>query len=132
MSGALGERPCPCGSGRPYAACCGRLHSGAVVAATAEELMRSRYSAFAVGDEAYLVRTWHPSSRPDDLALDPAMRWTALEIVDTRAGGPADDQGEVEFSASWRRGAERGVLHERSRFTRRAGRWVYVDGEIRG
>ena len=105
--------------------------------------MRSRYSAFAVGDVAYLVRTWHPARRPHDLRLDPAMTWTGLEIVDTRAGGPDDADGEVEFRASWReaghercgghggREPARGVLHERSRFGRRAGRWVYVDGDIR-
>jgi len=105
--------------------------------------MRSRYSAFAVGDVAYLVRTWHPAGRPHDLRLDPAMTWTGLEIVDTRAGGTDDADGEVEFRASWReaghegcgghggREPARGVLHERSRFGRRAGRWVYVDGDIR-
>jgi len=108
------------------------------VAETAEALMRSRYSAFAVGDVAYLVRTWHPARRPNDLRLEPAMTWTGLEIVDTRAGGPDDADGEVEFRASWRREAGhggrepgRGVLHERSRFGRRAGRWVYVDGDVR-
>ena len=92
MSGPFGAQPsagggsaCPCGSGLPYAGCCGPLHQGERVAETAEALMRSRYSAFAVGDVAYLVRTWHPAGRPHDLRLDPAMTWIGLEIVDTRA-----------------------------------------------
>jgi SEC-C motif domain protein len=122
---------CPCGTGQSYAGCCFPLHAGRGAAATAVELMRSRYSAFAVGDVDYLARTWHPRHRPDELTLDPAMDWVGLEVVDAHAGGPADAEGEVEFRASWRHGRERGVLHERSRFTRRAGRWVYVDGDLR-
>ena len=127
---ADGESACPCGSGTTYAVCCQPLHDGERLALTAEELMRSRYSAFAVGAGDYLARTWHPAHRPADLSLDPDLTWTGLEVLDTRAGGPDDDQGEVEFRASWRQGRERGVLHERSRFTRRGGRWVYVDGDV--
>lgn len=128
--GGASGRPCPCGSGATYAVCCQPLHDGERMALTAEELMRSRYAAFAVGAGDYLARTWHPAHRPGDLALDPDLTWTGLEVLDTRAGGPDDDQGEVEFRASWRRGRERGVLHERSRFIRRGGRWVYVDGDL--
>ena len=128
--GAASGRTCPCGSGATYAVCCQPLHDGERLALTAEELMRSRYAAFTVGAGDYLARTWHPAHRPTDLALDPDLTWTGLEVVDVRAGGPDDDQGEVEFRASWRQGRERGVLHERSRFTRRGGRWVYVDGDV--
>lgn len=128
--GGASGRPCPCGSGAAYAVCCQPLHDGERIALTAEELMRSRYAAFAVGAGDYLARTWHPAHRPGDLALDPDLTWTGLEVLDTRAGGPDDDQGEVEFRASWRHGRERGVLHERSRFIRRGGRWVYVDGDV--
>ena len=71
----MDDGACPCGLGDDYAACCGRLHGGAP-AATAEALMRSRYSAFAVGDADYLLRTWHPSSRPRELVLEPDLRWT--------------------------------------------------------
>ena len=78
---------CPCGSGTPYAACCGRLHRGAA-AETAEQLMRSRYAAFAVGDEAYLFRTWHPRTRPDDLTLPPIAPGPAWWCCGTEAGGP--------------------------------------------
>jgi hypothetical protein len=74
---------CPCGLGDDYALCCGRFHAGAPVP-TAESLMRSRYSAFAIGDAGYLLRTWHPSRRPRTLNLDPALRWTRLAVLETR------------------------------------------------
>lgn len=122
---------CPCGSGEPYDACCGRLHRGAATAATAEELMRSRYAAFARGEADYLLRTWHPRTRPDDLALDDGSTWTGLTIDAVVAGGPDDEDGEVAFTARWRTAAGRtGALVERSRFVRRAGRWVYLDGVV--
>lgn len=87
--------------------------------------MRSRYSAFVVGDSEYVWRTWHPRTRPADVA-DLSVTWTRLEVVDHVGGGPGDDTGEVEFRAHHRAG----VLHERSRFAVRAGRWFYVDGDI--
>ena len=120
---------CPCGSGTAYAACCGPLHDGQP-AATAEALMRSRYSAYAVGHLDHVFRTWHPRTRPDDLTL-PAVAWLGLEVVRTEAGGPGDDTGVVEFLARSRDAAGEHVLHETSRFARRAGRWVYVDGDMR-
>lgn len=112
-----------------YDVCCGRLHRGAAQAETAEELMRSRYSAYAVGDLDHVFRSWHPRTRPDDLTPSPGMTWTSLDILDTLAGGPDDQEGEVEFRANYRTSSGEGDLHERSRFVRRAGRWVYVDGD---
>jgi SEC-C motif-containing protein len=119
--------PCPCGSGRPYVACCGPLHDGEP-AATAEALMRSRYSAYARGHTDYVFRTWHPRTRPDDLPAP--TTWLGLEILRTEAGGPEDNTGLVEFVARYRgrHGEER--LREASRFERRGGRWVYVDGDV--
>ncbi|MFG3420392.1 YchJ family protein [Micromonospora sp. NPDC049460] len=121
------DRTCPCGSAQPYARCCGRLHRGEADAATAEALMRSRYSAFAVGDTAYLLRSWHSSTRPRRLDLDPSQRWTGLEIVDADRGGLFDTTGVVEFRAHYRAGGRPGTQTERSRFVREDGRWVYVD-----
>jgi SEC-C motif-containing protein len=121
--------PCPCGSGDRFDGCCAPALRGTPVP-TAERLMRSRYTAFVVGDERYVGATWHPGTRPDELTLDPAQRWTGLEIVGTEAGAEADRRGVVEFRASWRHGRDRGVLHERSRFVRQSGRWWYLDGEI--
>jgi SEC-C motif domain protein len=103
------------------------LHSGESQARSAEELMRSRYSAFAHGDAGYLFRTWHPRTRPDDVTIDPAITWTRLDVIDTVAGGPNDDRGEVEFNALFESAGCADSLHERSRFERRAGRWFYLD-----
>ncbi|MCC3266765.1 YchJ family protein [Arthrobacter gengyunqii] len=125
---APGDR-CPCLSGETYAGCCGRYHSGAGNAPTAEALMRSRYSAFAVGDQPYLLRTWHPSTRPDRLELDGDLQWRRLDIVETSAGGPLDGQGVVRFRAHYRDGAARGIQEETSRFVRVDGVWLYLDGE---
>ncbi|MFD6286812.1 YchJ family protein [Streptomyces sp. NPDC060205] len=118
--------PCPCGLAETYEACCGRFHRGEGAAPTAEALMRSRYSAFVERDEAYLLRTWHPRTRPAQLDLDQATRWTGLEILATTEGTPFHTTGTVTFRASYTGGS----LHERSRFERADGAWVYVDGDV--
>lgn len=110
-----GSRPCPCGGPTSYAACCGPLLRGERQAGTAEELMRSRYAAHVAGDAAYLWRTWHPRTRPEQVVLDPATTWTGLEVLDA-------DADRVHFRA----GHQGGVLEEDSRFAQRAGRWFYV------
>ncbi|MFJ6570503.1 YchJ family protein [Streptomyces sp. NPDC091292] len=121
---------CPCGLPQQYAACCGRFHRGEGAAGTAEALMRSRYSAFVVRDEPYLLRTWHPDTRPAGVAFDPGMRWSGLEILDARDGSAFHRTGTVTFRASYTEGGRPGALHERSRFERVDGAWVYVDGEF--
>jgi SEC-C motif-containing protein len=130
---------CPCLSGDPYGACCGRYHAalrsgaGGPFAPTAEALMRSRYSAFAVGDAEYLLATWHSSTRPVDLVLDDDLEWRRLDVVHTEAGGPFDTTGVVEFAAHHRSRtdpSDRGRLHEVSRFVREGERWSYVDGTV--
>jgi SEC-C motif-containing protein len=90
--------------------------------------MRSRYSAFAVGDAAYLHATWHPSTRPHRLDLDDDLRWTRLDVLATDRGGPFDTEGTVAFAAHHRGPDGRGVLREVSRFVREHGAWLYVDG----
>lgn len=94
--------------------------------------MRSRYTAFAVGDAAYLQQTWAPETRPSRVRIDPAQRWLSLEVL-ASSGGLLDPTGEVEFVARFavdRVGeAQQGAIHERSRFRREDGRWVYVDGD---
>ncbi|MFF7450750.1 MULTISPECIES: YchJ family metal-binding protein [unclassified Streptomyces] len=122
----MSTRSCPCGLPEPYERCCGRYHSGAAAAPTAEALMRSRYCAFVQQDAAYLLRTWHPRTRPASLDLDGRMRWTGLEILDTTDGSAFHSVGTVTFRASYRGGS----LHERSRFERVDGAWVYVDGDF--
>ena len=127
MTGPLA--PCPCGTGDPYAACCGPLHQGEP-AATAERLMRSRYAAYALGRTEHIARTWHPRTRPDDLTETPGLTWSGLRVLRTEAGGRDDDSGSVEFEAVFRGPDCAGALHETSRFERRRGRWVYVDGVV--
>ena len=120
--------PCPCGAGPSYAECCGRFHRGAAAAPTALALMRSRYTAFAVGDTGYLSQTWHPSTRPARLEPDGSRRWTRLEILGTERGGPFDTEGVVEFAAHHTVAGRPGAQRERSRFVREQRRWFYVDG----
>lgn len=125
---APAAKSCPCGHPQPYEKCCGRLHRGEAAAAVPEELMRSRYCAFAVGDEAYLLRTWHPRTRPPRVEFDPGMRWVGLDILDTADGTAFHTTGTVEFRAHYTDGGRPDALHERSRFERLDGAWVYVDG----
>lgn len=119
---------CPCLSGLQYGECCGPFHSGDAFAPTAERLMRSRYSAFAVGDADYLLATWHSTTRPAELALDPEQRWYRLEIEAASRGGMLDTEGTVEFRAFSRSGGSASEQHEVSRFGRENRRWVYLDG----
>ena len=124
---------CPCGTGETYGECCGRYLQDGRTAPTAEALMRSRYTGFATRAVHYLLATWHPSTRPDELELDEDMVWRRLDVLRTDAGGPWDDAGTVEFVAHYRLDdgtaiGQRGRLHETSRFVREDGRWLYVDG----
>lgn len=126
---------CPCGSQHPYSHCCKPFHSGSANAPTAAALMRSRYSAFVKQLADYLIQTHHPGRRqPDDAAaLEQSFRdttWLELVVMDTKAGGPHDSAGTVEFVASYCAQGKQGFLHERSRFVREDGRWFYVDGEM--
>ncbi|GLK16707.1 YchJ family protein [Herbiconiux flava] len=129
--GLAADARCPCLSGSPYGECCGPFHAGTAVAPTAEQLMRSRFSAFAVGDAGYLLATWHPSTRPASLELDDSLRWYRLDILSRSAGGPLDTEGVVEFAAHHRphpgHEGTAGAQHETSRFVREGGRWYYVD-----
>ncbi|MDP1692058.1 MAG: YchJ family metal-binding protein [Burkholderiaceae bacterium] len=131
MSTRPATAPCPCGSGLPYAACCGRWHAGAqhLQAPSAEALMRSRYSAYVLGLGDYLRDTWHPRTRPAETPVfDPAVRWLGLEV---RRHEVLDaDHAVVEFVARSKLGGRATRLHETSRFVREGGRWTYLDGDI--
>ncbi|MDT0156650.1 YchJ family metal-binding protein [Microbacterium sp. ARD32] len=98
---------------------------------SAEALMRSRFAAFKAADAAWLLRTWHPSTRPKRLDLSENPRWRGLQIVDVVDQGA--DAGVVEFRATYLDDdGELGILHERSRFVREASRWFYLDGDLLG
>ena len=117
--------PCPCGSGAKAATCCSPYLRGGD-APTAEALMRSRYCAYVVEDVDYLLRSWHPATRPTDLVLGD-QEWLELRVESAVGGAPGDDEGEVEFRATFLDGdGVRRVLWERSSFARYDGRWVYV------
>ncbi|NUR82742.1 MAG: hypothetical protein HOY71_01495 [Nonomuraea sp.] len=116
---------CPCGLEAAYDECCGRYHAGKA-APTAEALMRSRYSAFAKQDEAYLLRTWHPSTRPPRVEFERGMRWTGLRIEETTGGSQIHTDGTVTFTAGYTYRGEPGEMHEKSVFTRDHGAWTYV------
>ena len=125
---------CPCGSRRHYADCCGPIVDGAP-AATAEALMRSRYSAYVNAEFDHIEATHAPEVKGDfnrssaeSMALD--AKWMGLEIRDVTGGGPDDQAGTVEFVTRFKRGGENYVHHELGRFRRDGGRWVYVDGDI--
>lgn len=88
--------------------------------------MRSRYSAFAVGDQDYLLRTWSAATRPPALELDPRVRWTGLQILATTGGTAFHTEGTVDFRARYRLSGMDGEQREKSAFTRADGHWVYV------
>ncbi len=126
---------CPCGSGQPFEACCGPIISGERPAPTAEALMRSRYSAFATGAIDYLHESLHPHHRHDhDLeatrhwAQD--SEWMGLEVRHVEGGGEADQEGRVEFRATYREKGVPRAHHEVGHFARVEGRWYYVDGKL--
>lgn len=122
---------CPCGSGASLQACCGPIIDGRP-APTAEALMRSRYTAFALRDLDHIERTQAGGvrgsfDRPAAEAAARAVEWVGLEILGTSGGGVADATGTVEFAARCIRDGRPHLLHEISIFRREQGRWVYVD-----
>ncbi len=124
--------PCPCGLRAAYAACCGRYHGGALHlrAPTAEALMRSRYSAYVLGLDDYLLATWHASTRPDTLQPEAmGLKWLGLEV--RRHTQTDSTHATVEFVARSKRGGRAQRLHEISRFVLEGGRWYYRDGDPR-
>ncbi|MGB5109544.1 MAG: YchJ family metal-binding protein [Formosimonas sp.] len=119
---------CVCGASMAYEMCCGGYHKvGGLPALTAEKLMRSRYAAYVLGLEDYLLNTWHASTRPASLSDDAPVKWLGLSVKRAWDGGA--DEGFVEFVARYRAGGGAATrLHEVSRFVREDGRWLYVDG----
>lgn len=123
---------CPCGSGKAYAHCCGPLLRREKSAATAEALMRSRYTAYARNAMPYLEKTLIPRKRAtfsasETRAWNADVSWTGLRILATTGGGTADVEGVVEFTASFVKGNEAREIHEISRFKKKGGNWFYVE-----
>lgn len=126
----ISSAPCPCDSGRPFGACCAPYLRGEALPPGAEALMRSRYCAFALEDEAYLLATWHPATRPVRLDLDqePRPKWLGLRVKARAEQDP--DHATVTFVARYKIAGRGHRLQEVSRFERRDGRWYYLDGEV--
>ncbi len=120
---------CPCGVGRSYSNHCGRLHDigYAGLETTAEDTMRSRYSAYVVENEPFLLATWHESTRPAAIAFS-GVQWHGLSVRESTAGTGLANTGTVEFTARFRRDDAHLELHEVSSFVRDGGRWYYLDG----
>ena len=121
---------CPCDSNKIYADCCGRYLDDSEAAPTAETLMRSRYIAYTLGREDYLLATWHHSTRPAslDLAAEPRSKWLGLEVKHHEQLD--SDHAVVEFVARYKVGGRAHRLREVSHFVREAGQWFYVDGDV--
>jgi SEC-C motif domain protein len=123
---------CLCGSGIDYEQCCGPFHSDEKIPVTAEALMRSRYTAYALHNAAYLQATWDVAKRPEKIDFSrEKIDWLRLEITDTKKGGIKDNKGVVSFKAFYRQEGEEYVMNEISRFTKINGRWFYLDGVIK-
>ena len=124
---------CPCGSTKTIENCCSLLISRDRQAESPEQLMRSRFVAYATGDMEYVRATWHSSTRPRDITHADSIHWRSLEVIDATQGYDKNHQAYVEFKASFidssSQEAQHGVLHERSRFIIEDGCWSYVDGE---
>ncbi len=130
-----GDQLCPCtreganGKSLHFSACCGQYLEGDAPAPDAHSLMRSRYSAFVLQREAYLLATWHTSTRPVHVDFDTTGKWLGLALRNALASSPTEAEVEVEFVARFKpAGASAWRLHERSRFVLQEGRWWYVDG----
>jgi SEC-C motif-containing protein len=123
---------CLCGSGFGYDQCCRQYHDAEAFPVTAEALMRSRFTAYVLRHADYLRATWDSGKCPTDIDFSHETAvWQRLEIVDTKKGGPQDDKGLVEFKAFYLQEGEACVLHEVSRFIKKDGRWLYLDGVIK-
>ncbi|MBC3910445.1 YchJ family protein [Undibacterium umbellatum] len=124
----MSSKACPCGSTKSFDLCCGPYISGAAVTSTAEALMRSRYTAYTLNDEAYLRATWDERTCPKErITHDDPTKWLGLEVKKFKADG---DNATVEFVARYKIGGKAHRLHELSRFVRYEGKWFYVDGSF--
>ena len=131
------SRPCPCTSKKTYDRCCGPFHAGTAAPETAEQLMRSRFSAYALGKVDYLISTRPEAKRADESREElatycKAVSCVGLKIVAKDKGGREDDAGVVTFHASLQTNGRRSLHIETSTFAREDGRWVYVDGVTKG
>ncbi len=123
---------CPCCSGKKYSECCQPVHKKPRLADTPEKLMRSRYTAFAINNSEYLLRTWTPEQRPQSLETKQAgLKWLRLKIINARPPATTSSYGTVSFAAMYLHNNHVFVLTEKSNFIRVDGYWLYKDGETK-
>lgn len=122
---------CYCDSDQNYQNCCQAIVEQGSPAKDAKALMRSRYSAFCVKNEAYLRSSWHPSKRPSKVSFDDKQQWIGLKIIDHVAASGKDrtTASEVEFVAKYKLNGKANKIHERSRFLFETPHWYYLDGD---
>lgn len=118
---------CPCASGKDLDDCCGRFISHHHHAENAQQLMRSRYSAYVLNKADYILATWHPRFRPLDIRLDKNLKWLQLTIMNV---SQRDTEATVEFEARLLKDKCVNALHELSDFICEQGRWFYTEGQM--
>lgn len=126
----MNTQNCPCGSGYDFDACCNPILNDHAEAVTAEQLMRSRYTAFYRKQNSHILRSWHSTTRPLELNFDDhPVTWLGLEIQSTTRGGSTDVNGKVEFTTTYSENGFLCELHEISDFVKEEGLWYYVRGK---
>lgn len=126
----MGETLCPCHSGRLFSLCCESFLNEKSFPETAVQLMRSRYCAYSLAKNEYLITSWHKSTCPQSVEIDKGIQWTRLMIKRVMAGTAIDIEGQVEYVAIFKMNGKAHRLHENSRFLKESNRWLYVDGDI--
>jgi len=122
---------CPCSPEKKFTLCCEPYLNNNAHPATAEILMRSRYTAYVLHNTDYLLATWHPTTRPKSLELQQEIKWLGLKVISSHEGMENDTSGTVEFVARNKLAGHAFRLHENSRFLRENGRWYYLDGDLK-
>ena len=124
------KEQCPCCSGELFTHCCAPILRNQSKAETAEQLMRSRYTAFTLADNAYLLNSWASETRPEEIkAEEDVIQWIGLDVKEHEQGGKEDEEGSVTFTASFLSSGHLCHLHEISRFVKLEGLWYYLDGK---
>ncbi|MFW2366693.1 MAG: YchJ family protein [Desulforhopalus sp.] len=125
-----GQSSCPCTSGLLFHKCCGEVIKDHRLAMSAERLMRSRYVAYVIKAEDYLLSSWHPTTRPNKIDFEPRpVRWLGLEIHGSELGRDSDSKGSVDFTATYYENGQICKLREKSHFVKEHGLWYYLSGK---
>lgn len=124
------HQQCPCCSTKLFSGCCGPVIQDQSRAKTAEQLMRSRYTAFTQANNEYLMNSWAMETRPQEISTeDDAIQWLGLEVLECENGSANDREGFVRFTARFLSSGHLCCLHESSHFIKEDGLWYYLDGE---